>query len=373
MHTRSSRCSSLFSHSRLLVSGLALAAAACGGGDSTGPSSAPGFLAGTSDNHEIGIVVNSTGKALTLFQLGSPTTQRQVALGASSTITPTGTSVRGRRAAVPLGNAASVAVVDLENASIQRIFTFASGNATGSAFADDTTIVAANTALGIVGKFTVGQTADAITTTAPVAPQPTSVSVSAGRVLVVSSNLDSNFMPIGNGVVTILDAKTLQPISSVTTGGTNATDGAVGPDGLFYVLNTGDYTSPGSMTIVDPSAAKVVTTIADVGVGPGAISINANGLAYISGFSFGTLVWDTKTRTFQRGPANPVCAKLAGGGCRGAFAAARSAGGDLYQLFFGSASQNLAPYAFVYKGSAYTLSDSVSVGSGPAAIAIRTF
>src|SRR5262249_40093111 len=88
---------------------LLIAVASSCGNAATGPSGPIGFLAGTASNHEIGIVVNSTGKALTMFQLGSPTTQQQIPLGASSTVTPVGFSLRNRTAAVPLGNAASVA------------------------------------------------------------------------------------------------------------------------------------------------------------------------------------------------------------------------------------------------------------------------
>jgi hypothetical protein len=362
-----------FLHSRLLITSLAAVAAVGCGSDSTGPSVASGFLGGTGDNHEIGLVVNSTGKALTIFQLGSPRTQKQIAFGASSAITPTGLSVQGRRAAVPLGNTASVALIDLTTQSVTRTFIFTSGNATGSTFADDTTIIAANSNLALVGRVTVGQTADAISNTVKVAAQPTAITMAGGRVAVTSANLDDNFLPIGNGVVTFLDPKTLAILGTATTGGTNSTDAAVGPDGLLYVLNTGDFVASGSLTIVNPATAQVVTTVGGMGVAPGAISIDANGLAYISSFSSGTLVWNTKSRAFVRGPDNPVCAKLANGSCRGAFAATTSANGNLYQLFFGSASQGLPPYAFVFKGSTFTLSDSVSVGTGPSAIAIRTF
>ena len=66
---------------------FSLAAVSCG--DDTSEPIAPGFLGGTSSNHEIGVVVNSTGKSVTLFQLGSPATQQQIALGTSSTVTPT--------------------------------------------------------------------------------------------------------------------------------------------------------------------------------------------------------------------------------------------------------------------------------------------
>src|SRR6185295_7563424 len=65
-----------------------VAAASCS--DDTSAPIAPGFLGGTSSNHEIGVVVNSTGKSVTVFQLGSPATQKQIALGTSSTVTPTG-------------------------------------------------------------------------------------------------------------------------------------------------------------------------------------------------------------------------------------------------------------------------------------------
>lgn len=351
----------------------ALFAAMAGCGSDAASPYAPGFLGGTSSNHEIGVVVNSTGKSITLFQLGSPTTQQQIALGTSSTVTPTGLAVRGRRAVVPLGNTASVALIDLETATIQRFFTFPNGNTTGAAFADDTTIIAANTIRNVVGRFTTGQTADAISSTVAVAAQPTAVVMAGSRAMIVSSNLDENFAPIGNGIITAVDPKTMQVLGTATTGGTNATDAALGPDGLLYVINTGDYVAPGSLTIVNPATMQVQTTVQNIGVGPGAISIDANGLAYISSFLTGTLVWDTKTRAFVRGLDNPVCAKLANGSCRGAFAATTNAAGNLYQAFFGSSTQGLAPYLFVFKAGTFALTDSVSAGVGPAAIAIRTF
>ena len=95
--------------------------------DSTGPTYPAGFLGGTSSDHEIGAVVNATGNSVTLFQVGSPTTQQQISLGTSSTITAVGLSIGGTHAAVPLGDAASVALIDLTTASITRFFTFASG------------------------------------------------------------------------------------------------------------------------------------------------------------------------------------------------------------------------------------------------------
>jgi YVTN family beta-propeller protein len=340
--------------------------------DATAPV-APGFLGGTSNEHEIGLVLNSTGKSLTIFQVGDPTMQEQIALGTSSTVTPTGFAVRGFLAAVPLGDAASVALINLKTSAIQRFFVFPAGNATGSAFFNDTTVIVANLLQNSVGRFTTSQSSDTITHVVAVAPQPTAVVVTSTRALIISSNLDANFNPLGNGVVTAINPSTMQVVGSVSTGGTNTNDGAIGPDGLLYVVNTGDYVSSGSLTIIDPATLQVQATIPNMGVGPGAISIDAHGIAYISGFFFGTIVWNTTTRAFVRGPSNPVCAPLPGGRCRGAFAATTNTAGKLYQAFFGSASKNLAPYVFVYSAGTFALSDSIAVGTGPSALTIRSF
>ena len=346
--------------------------AACASDKASGPA-VSAFLRGTPSNHQIGLVVNSTAGAITLFQLGAPTQTRQVALGASNAITPVGLSVRGTTAAVPLGDAASVAVIDLNTLAVSRFFLFAAGNTTGSAFIDDTTVFADNSDSGYVGRFTTGQASDTIRDTVHVAPSPSDIQVAGGRVLVISANLDVDFNPIGNGIVTAIDPKTLAVLDTVSTGGTNSTAGAIGPDGNLYVVNTGDFVNPGSMTIIDPSTLTVIQTVANVGVGPGAISIGSNGLAYVSAFFGGTVIWNTVTKTFVSGPSNPVCAPVTGGSCRGAFDARPDAAGDVYQVFFGSPSQSLNPYVFVYQAGTFALTDSVSVGPGPSAIRIATF
>jgi hypothetical protein len=365
---------SMISHRLRRIAPIALVAgllASCHS-DTTGPTFPAGFLGGTSGEHEIGLVVNSTGNSVTMFQVGSPTTQKQIALGTSSTITAVGLSISGTHAAVPLGDAASVAIIDLTTAAITRFFTFASGNTTGSAFSNDTTVFAANTALNTVGRFTTGQSSTTISTVVSVAPGPTAINFTGGRILVTSGNLDANFNPIGNGIVTAIDPVSMAVLGTATTGGTNSSAAAVGPDGFLYVLNTGDFVGEGSMTVINPATMQVVRTVSNMGVGPGDISIDASGLAYISGFFSGTLVWNTKTLAFVRGESNPVCAPALGS-CRGAFAAATNSAGNLYQAFFGSASQKLPPYIFVFKAGTFALSDSISVGAGPSSIAVRTF
>ena len=346
-------------------------AAACSSDKPTGPA-VSGFLRGTTSNNQIGLVINSTARAVTLFQLGAPTTTKQVALGASNAITPVALSVRGESAIVPLGDASSVALIDLNTLMVTRYFLFSAGNTTGSAFADDTTVFANNSDSGYVGRFTTGQPSDTIHDIVRVAPSPTDVAVSGSRVLVISANLDTTFTPIGNGIVTAIDARSLAVLDTVSTGGTNSTAGAIGPDGKLYVVNTGDYVNPGSMTVIDPATLTVLQNVANVGVGPGAIAIDSHGLVYISSFFGGTVIWNINTQAFVRDPNHPLCAPI-GGGCRGAFDARPDSAGNVYQVFFGSSSQNLSPYVFVYQAGSYALRDSIAVGPGPSALRIATF
>lgn len=347
----------------------ALVLAACDGSDPFKPEL--GFIAGTKENQQIGVVVNSTEHALTLFQLGDPTQKRQVALGSSSLITPVGLSIRGTRAAVPLGNAASVAIVDLQGQKVERFFILPGGNVTGSAWADDRSGLVANTVADYVGRFSLDQAGDTVKTKVQVAPAPTEIVMAGDRAMVVSGNLNDAYAPLGNGIVTALDPSTLKVLGSVSTGGTNSSSAAVGPDGLLYVLNTEDYVKQSSVTIVDPKTLQVVATVPGFGVGAGKITVDRAGMAYVSGFFTGTLVWNTRTRQFVRGTDNPVCAKTTSGACRGAFDAQAAPDGTLYQVFFGS--RDYAPRVFVYRPDSFQLADSISAGQGPSAIEIRKF
>jgi hypothetical protein len=351
---------------------LALALAV-GCSDSSGSSDR--FLDGTADNPEIGLVINSVGKALTMFQLGNPSEQRQIPFGASGLITPVGLSVRGTRALVPLGQTASTALVDLESEQIERFFTYPSGNTTGSAWLDDNTFLVANTVGGYVGKGTVDQVSNEITDTVDVAPAPTAIVMAGNRAFIVSSNYDENYVSLGNGIVTAIDPVTMTVIDDVETGDPNSTAAAIGPDGKLYVVNTGDYTDDASVTIIDPATLTVETTVGGFLAGSGSIRIEDDGLAYVSSAfgDVGTVIWNTANRTFVRGIANPVCPENP---CRGAFDANRAEDGSLYQAFTGDPShtpQPLAPYVFVYAPNTYQLVDSISAGTDPTSIDIARF
>ncbi|MXW55572.1 MAG: hypothetical protein F4X22_00250 [Gemmatimonadales bacterium] len=332
------------------------------------------FLDGTVDDAQIGIVVNSTANALRLFQLGNPGENRDIALGASSAVTPTGISIRGETGAVPLGNAASVAVIDLRTRQIGGFFLFESGNATGSAFVDDRTVLAANQQTDEVGRFTVGPAGGAIGDLIPVTQFPTGiVPFSSSLAFVISANLDDNFAPAGDGVVTALDPVTMTVVATIETGGANSQFGTIGPDGMLYVMNTGNYVAPSTLAIIDPASLELVEVVEGFPAGSGHVHVSEDGTLFASAFFTGTVAWNTATKAFERDASNPICAPLAGGGCRGAFAAHTAADGSLYQTFFGSPSQSLPPWIFRYAPETWALTDSIPPGPGPVGFEIRRF
>jgi hypothetical protein len=335
----------------------------------TGPHVAT-FLKGANGNPQIGVVVNSTGHTLTLFQLGDPTNTETVQLGASNTITPVGFSLQGTTALVPLGDAASTALIDLNTMTITRNFLFTGGNATGQAFVDDTTALVANETQNYVGRFTVAQASDTIADTVGVAASPSDIETANGNAYVTSAVLNADGNPTGLGVVTKLNAQTLAVLKTTQTGDSNSSAAAIGPDGHLYVVNTGDYTYESSVTVMDTATLAVIGIYHNFGIGAGAISIDPSGVAYISGFFSGTVIWNTSTHVFVKTSSAPLCVFVKGS-CLGAFSAATDAAGDIYQTFFGS--QTLAPYVYLFSHSSYALTDSIAVGEGPAQIRIATF
>ncbi len=332
------------------------------------------FIDGTVSDPQIGIVVNSSGNAVRLFQLGDPGENRDIALGASSAVTPTGIAIRGETGVVPLGNAASVAVIDMRSQQIDGFFLFESGNATGSAFVGASTVLAANQQTDQVGRFMLGQAGNSIGDLVPVTEFPTGiVPFSDSLAFVISANLDDNYAPKGDGVVTALDPRTMTVTAEIETGGTNPQFGAVGPDGMLYVMNTGDYVTPSTLAIIDPASLARVEVVGGFPAGSGHVHVSQGGTLFASAFFTGTVAWNTATKAFLRDGSDPICAPLDGGGCRGAFGAHTAADGSLYQTFFGSTRQGLPPLIFRYAPETFALTDSIDSGSGPVGLEIWSF
>lgn len=332
------------------------------------------FIDGTVGDPQIGFVVNSSGNAVRLFQLGDPGENRDIALGASSAVTPTGISIRGETGVVPLGNAASVAVIDLRTQQIDGYFLFESGNATGSAFVGAGTVLAANQQTDQVGRFMLGQVGGSIGDLVSVTQFPTSIVPFADSLaFVISANLDDSYAPAGDGVVTAIDPRTMTVAAEIETGGSNPQFGDIGPDGMLYVMNTGDYVTPSTLAIIDPASLARVEVVEGFPAGSGHVHVSRGGTLFASAFFTGTVAWNTATKAFVRDGADPICAPLDGGGCRGAFAVHTAADGALYQTFFGSASAGLSPQVFRYAPETFALTDSIDSGLGPVGLEIRTF
>lgn len=354
---------------------LAGALAASGCTDNASPAPTRGFLDGTTSNPDIGLFINSTSHSLLMFQLGDPDQHQEIAFGASTTITPAAFAVRGHLALVPLGDAASVNLVDLESNSVVRTFTFGGGNATGAAWVDDTTAIVANFLDDYVGRIYIHQAGDAITDTVSVTPAPSSVIAHAGRVFVISSNLDQNYLEIGDAVLTEVNPATMTIVDTITTGGRDAQYGAFGPDGKLYVVNTGEYfpaDAQGSLAVYSTAVDAAPTVVEGFGNAPGPITIDAAGRAVISSYSYGSVVYHTGTGAFLRGPDNPLCAP-ATTGCRTASDAAFAGDGRIYQSFYGSTAGSIPGQIFLYDATTYALIDSIAIPVGPSGLQVINF
>lgn len=347
---------------------LVAALAACG--EAAAPPALP-FLSGTETNPLIATTVLSLNNAIEQVQVGAPATRRQIALGTSSQITAVGYAIRGRTIAIPLGNAAAVAVGDLDAGSITRTYTWPAGNATGVAFLDATTLITTNPARNLVGRIRLSTAGGPINDTIRVAAYPTDVVVANGRLFVISSNLDANFSPAGPGVVTEIEPTVFTTLRTWNVG-RNPQYGAVANNRL-YVTNAGDFgANNGSLSVIDLGTNTVAAPVTGFGDFPGPITIDGQGRAFVSGFGFGTVVWNTLTGTFIRGATNPVCAPV-GTTCRGATGAQLGGDGRLYQSFFGSASAGQTGKIFIYDGSTFALRDSITQSVGSSAVDVRSF
>ncbi|TVP76676.1 MAG: hypothetical protein EA352_05290 [Gemmatimonadales bacterium] len=355
----------------VLLALLLMVVAACSD-SSTDPAEDLGFLAGADGDPRIGVVVNSTENALRLIQLGDPSEVRTIGLGASSSITATSLTSRGEDLVVPLGNAASVAHVNARTRAVERIFLFDGGNASGSLHVGGDRFLVLNLLDDQVGAFELGQDSDDITELQDVPPAPSSLVDTPAGVAVVSGNLDENFQPLGDGIVTFVDGQTLEVLGEVGTGGPNAGPAALGPDGLLYVVNTGNFVDPSSMAIIDPTGPTLVEVVDGLAPGSGSLHIDASGTAWISGFGFGTTAWDTGSRSFLRGPDNPVCVEVEGV-CLGAASATTDDAGRLLQVHFGAPGDGVPGQIFVFGGSAFELEEEIEAGQGPTFVEVRTF
>ena len=279
---------------------------------------------GESPPVEVAVVLNSVDLSLTIFPVDSPAVSRTIGLGPAGS--PVTLAVRGGLAAVPMGLVPALAVADLQSGDVRTVALPDSSGGTGVAFVNDSIVYVANPNRNSVSVVNVRR--GALGPEIPVGVYPQFIIADRGRVFVLDGEL-VNFAPARNGRVTVIDPATRTVTDSLTLGGRNPQKGKIGPDGLLYVIDSGDFgMGNGSLSVVNPFQGVEVRNDDGFGEFPGDLAFDAGGLVYVTSFSYGVAVWDPGRLRFVHPPDDPLVI----GGFPSASGAGADSDGRLYVL-----------------------------------------
>lgn len=253
------------------------------------------------ERREAVVVLNSVGLSLSVIPLGgaAPST---IGLGADGT--PTTLAVNDTLAVVPMGITNVVNVVNLGTETVQTLALPAGSGATGVAFANDSIAVVANPERNTVSPVNVRR--GTVGAEIAVGNYPQAVVADDDHVYVVNANLGDDFLPAGNGSVTVLDARTLAVVGTVALTGLNSGAAALRDDRL-YVLNAGTWGgNNSSLSIVDVDARQQVARVDGFGNFPGSVTTERGRDVFVASYGTGLLVYDPETSAIVRGPGNPL-------------------------------------------------------------------
>ena len=328
--------------------------------DPTG--SRDGFLGGNGESRDIGLVLDSAGQALILFQVGNPEVTRPFALPAP----PTDFDVLEDSAAVALGDAGTVMLIDLDSDDPDRRPDRSAafpGRLSAVAFVGPNRILAANETSSSVGLIEFDETGGSLRQSVPVPRGPRRILEALGRAYVLSDN------GAGQGVITILDTRTLEVIGTVPTGGADPQDMAWGSADRLFVVNAGTGPADGSLGVVSAITPELLEVVRGMGTRPSRIFVDTRGRAYLSSRVTGTVIWDTERNEFfaGHGPANPLCPSP----CPGAVDAAPDGDRNALQAL----AEPRAGQVQVWRneGDSYDDAGVFTLGVGPTALQIRRF
>ncbi len=316
---------------------------------------------------EVGVVLGSVDRSLTIFEVEDPTQTRIVGVGLDGS--PVSMAVRGRLAAVPLGIVPAVAVVDLKDGILTTVGLPQGSGATGAAFLNDSILLVGNFDLNSVTPINVlaGTRGSEI----EVGRFPQAIVVEGRRAFVLNAELEldpvSGFpVPDGPATVSVIDIESLTVTSTVQLSGENAAAGSVGPDGRLYIVNSGSFGSGnGSLSVVNltsPIEAEHHTGFGDF---PGSLALGPSARAFVGAFSYGVVVWDTSLDAFIRGPAEA----LTPGGVASTSGVGFDEAGRLYTLTPGFCD---GPGTADRHDGMFEVDVTISVGICPFAIAFTT-
>lgn len=311
---------------------------------------------------EVGVVLGSVDRSLTIFEVENPTQTRLVGLGPVGT--PVTVAVRRNLAAVPLGVVPAVAVVDLKEGELVMTVGLPQGSgATGAAFLNDSIVLVTNPDLNSVTPINV--LAGTRGSNIAVRRFPQAIVVEGGRAFVLNAELEG-FAPDGPATVSVIDIESLTVTSTIQLSGENAAAGGVGTDGRLYIVNSGSFGGAnGSLSVVDLTGLTEVQHHPGFGDGPGSLALGPSARAFIGAFSYGVAVWNTSLDAFILGPAEA----LAPGGVPSTSGVGFDEAGRLYTLTPGFCD---SPGTGNRHDGAYDVEITIPVGICPVAIAFTT-
>lgn len=269
---------------------------ACDGSSSFGPD-IPG-------DAEVGVVLNSIDRTLTVFEIDRPDNMFTIEIGRDGS--PVTFAVRGSTVVIPMGSLPDVVIVDLdERLVVRRAELPRNSGATGVAFIDDDTVLVGNPNLDSVSPVNVrtGNVGAQIL----VGLFPEFILADGQRAYVINAELGDDFVPVRSGTVSVVDIASLQVIETIELSGENSGGAALAPDGRLFVISRGRFGDrDGSLSVV--STATLQETEHHLGFDefPSRVAFGPRGQVLVLSTEYGIAVWDPETRMFVRDPFNPV-------------------------------------------------------------------
>lgn len=226
---------------------------------------------------------------------------------------PSAIATRGRLAAVPLGGADGVALVDLGARSVLSVLAMPAGSSpAGAAWGSDSLLYVSLPGLGRVLRVDIVR---GDTVTAARATDPRGLLFTRGRLFILDANtVACPTMPdrcaLGASRVIAIDPAIgvvpHPPDTIPLPGALNVASGAIGDDGLLYVVASGDPTTPaGRLVVVDPVQREEVANYGGLGNRPSGAGAGT-GRVLIASRLEGLLEFSTTERRLTRAAGNGV-------------------------------------------------------------------
>ena len=277
---------------------MALAGAACA--STTGPVSLP---------LEVLVILDRDARTLTLIPVDSTAVRATVPLGIDAATPPYALAVRGAVAAIGYGED-SVVIVDLvQRTPLRKLGLGTSGPIAALGFTADGRGLAASPR---ANRVTVFDAATGELFAVPVSGGPQGFGLARGTVFMVIGNRQGCFPPTDPGLCSsgpswLNPLEGIPPFDSIPLPGPgNASATVSSPDGLLYVLNSGDGDVDGRLSVVDPVSRKEIASFSGFGVAPRFLASDGGDRLYIASVSEGLMVFDTRDRRIVRGAGQGV-------------------------------------------------------------------